>query len=91
MRLHLKVLCEPAGVSREQMVESMQQTYSAAGIDVVVVSVETLDLPLLSDLDVGPCSAANLTAEQAELFSTNPPPDLIQSEVDTMLASPFTA
>jgi hypothetical protein len=129
-----------------------------------VASVETLNLPLLNDLDVGACTMGNTTAEQNQLFGnrnnagandlcvyfvrstvpplngcaafpagrpsavvtsvasqwtlghecghvldlphvnptdrlmmgggtwniTNPPPDLIQSEVDTMIASPFT-
>jgi hypothetical protein len=146
------------------MVQSMQQVYASVGIDVVVASVENLNLPLLNDLDVGPCTMGNTTTQQNQLFAnrnsagaddicvyfvrstipplngcaafpagqpsavvtsvaspwtlghecghvlglfhvtdshrlmygggtwgiTNPPPILIQSEVDTMIASPFT-
>jgi hypothetical protein len=164
IRLHVKVLGEPTSFTRAQMVQAMQQVYATAGIDVVVGSVETLNLPLLNDLDVGACTMGNTTAEQNQLFAnrnnsgandlcvyfvrstlpplngcaahpagqpsavvtsvasqwtlghevghvlglphvaptdrlmmgggtwniTNPPPDLVQSEIDTMIASPLT-
>ena len=164
VRLHVKILSEPTSISRAQMVQSMQGVYSSIGIDAVVASVETLNLPLLNDLDVGSCTMGNTTTEQNQLFAnrnnagpndicvylirstvpplngcaafpagepsavvtsvaspwtmghecghvlglvhvadsdrlmfgggtwniTNPPPDLIQSEVNTMIASPFT-
>ena len=164
VRLHVKVLSEPTSVTRAAMVQGMQQVYGSVGIDAVVASVESLNLPLLNDLDVGACTMGNTTAEQNQLFGnrnnagandicvyfvrstvpplngcaafppgrpsaviasvasqwtlghecghvlglvhvtptdrlmmgggtwniTNPPPDLIQSEVTTMIASPFT-
>jgi hypothetical protein len=146
------------------MLEGMRTVYNASGIAVQLASTETLNLPLLNDLDVGPCTMGTTTAEQNQLFAnrnnvgtndvacyfvrttqpslngcaafppgrpsvavasvasqwtlghevghvlglghvnnndrlmtgngtwniTNPPPDLIASEVTTMLASPFT-
>jgi hypothetical protein len=51
MRLHLKVLCEPTGVSREQMVESMQQTYSAAGIGVHAAARSEFPVPEWNELE----------------------------------------
>src|SRR5829696_6501949 len=64
VRMHVKVLSEPTSVTRAQMVQSMQQVYNAVGIDVEVASVETLNLPLLNDLDIGSCTRGNTTAEQ---------------------------
>jgi len=164
VRLHVKVLAEPTSITRAQMIQSMVDVYAGVDIDVVVGSVETLNLPLLADLDVGPCTMGNTTAEQNQLFGnrnnagpndicvyfvrstvpplngcaafptgqpsavitsvaspwtpghecghvlglvhvtptdrlmmgggtwniTNPPPDLIDSEIATMFASPFT-
>lgn len=163
LRMHIKVLSEPTTISRATMVQSMIALYASVGIDVVIASVETLNLPLLNDVDVGACENAT-TAEQNQLFAnrnnagpndlcvyfvrstvpplngcaafpagrpgavvtsvaspwtlahecghvltlghvgdsnrlmmgggtwniTNPPPDLIQTEVDRMFASPFT-
>jgi len=164
VRLHVKVLSEPTTISRADMVSGMVQVYASVGIDAVVASVETLNLPLLNDLDVGACTAGSTTPEQNQLFAnrnsagandicvyfvrstvpplngcaahpagqpsaviasvaspwtlghecghvlglfhvtptdrlmmgggtwniTNPPPDLVQSETDTMIASPLT-
>jgi hypothetical protein len=169
VRMHVKILSEPTSVTRAAMIQGMQQVYASVDIDAVVASVETLNLPLLNDLDVGPCTMGNTTAEQNQLFGnrnnagpndlciyfvrstvpplngcaafpagrpsavvtsvasqwtlghecghvlglphcdspgarlldrlmtgggtwniTNPPPDLIQSEINTMIASPFT-
>jgi hypothetical protein len=164
INVHIKVLSEPVTISRTQMIQSMQSVYAGVGIDLVISSVETLDLPLLNDLDVGACTMGVTTAEQNQLFAnrnnagpddlcvyfvrstvpplngcaafpagrpgavvtsvaspwtmahecghvlglahvadthrlmmgggtwniTNPPPVLIQSEVETMIGSPFT-
>jgi hypothetical protein len=164
IRLHLKVLTEPTSVTRAEMTQSMQEVYATANIDAVVASIETLNLPLLTDLDVGACTMGSTTAEQNQLFGnrnnagaddvcvyfvrstvpplngcaahptgqpgavvtsvaspwtlghecghvlglvhvaptdrlmmgggtwniTNPPPDLVQSEIDTMIASVLT-
>jgi hypothetical protein len=70
VRLVLKVLSEPAPVTRDAMVQQMQDVYAAAGIDVVVVgNAEMLNLPLLNDLTVGACILGNTTSEQNELFA----------------------
>jgi hypothetical protein len=50
------------------MVDSMRQVYASADIDVEVVSRENLNLPLLSDIDVGLCIGGFTTSEQNELF-----------------------
>jgi hypothetical protein len=47
----------------------MQSVYAGVGIDLVISSVETLDLPLLNDLDVGACTMGVTTAEQNQLFA----------------------
>jgi hypothetical protein len=68
VRLHVKILTEPS-VSIEQMLVNMQWVYEAVGVRVQRVSTETLNLPLLNDLDVGTCGgAASVTTEQTELF-----------------------
>jgi hypothetical protein len=70
VRLVLKVLSEPAPVTRDAMVQQMQDVYAAAGIDVVVVgAVERLDFPLLNDLTIGACMVGNTTDEQNQLFA----------------------
>jgi len=68
VRLHVKILTEPT-VPIEQMLVNMQWVYEAVGVRVQRVSSETLNLPLLNDLDVGTCGgAASVTTEQTELF-----------------------
>ena len=164
VRLHFKILTTPTSFPLNQMLANMRTVYNASGIAVQLVTTENLNLPLLNDLDVGPCTMGNTTAEQQQLFAnrnnvaandvacyfvrstvpalngcaafppgrpsvavvstasrwtlghevghvlglghvnnndrlmtgngtfniTNPPPDLIASEVNTMNASPFT-
>ena len=68
MRLHLKVLSEPTSTTRATMVQSMIDVYASYGISVEVASTETLNLPLLNDLDVGTCVAGATTPEQNQLF-----------------------
>jgi hypothetical protein len=68
LRVHVKILTEPTSVTRAQMIQSMQDVYRGAGIDVVIASEETLNLPLLTDLDVGACTMGSTTAEQNQLF-----------------------
>lgn len=68
VRLHIKTLTAP-NIAVNQMVENMRQVYNAAGIQVDVVSTETLNLPTLNDLDVGTCTRGNTTAEQNQLFA----------------------
>ena len=70
MRIHVKVLSEPTSVSPAQMIQSMQSVYADAGIDVIIASVETLNLPLLNDLNVGSCPLGNATTtQQNQLFA----------------------
>ena len=69
LRVHVKLLTEPTSFTRAQMIQSMQDVYRTAGIDVVIASEETLNLPLLTDLDVGPCTMGTTTAEQNQLFA----------------------
>jgi hypothetical protein len=68
LRLHVKILTNPT-IPIEQMVTSMRWVYEAIGITVHRVSTETLDLPLLNDIDVGACTLGSVTAEQTELFN----------------------
>ena len=67
--MHVKVLSEPTSITRAQMMQSMQQVYASVNIDAVVLSVETLALPALNDLDVGSCTMGNITADQNRLFT----------------------
>ena len=64
LRVHVKVLSEPTTVARAQMIQSMRDVYAGVGIDVVIASEETLNLPALNDLDVGTCVMGSTTAEQ---------------------------
>jgi hypothetical protein len=68
LRLHVKVLTNPT-ISIEQMITNMQWVYEAVGIRVQRVSTESLNLPLLNDLDVGACNMGSVTAEQTQLFN----------------------
>ena len=52
-----------------QMVAAMRETFMAIDIDLVVLSEQTLNLPLLIDLDVGKCLMGTVTEEQRELFT----------------------
>jgi hypothetical protein len=70
VRLVLKVLYEPAPVTRDAMVTQMRDVYAAAGIDVVVVGApQNLNLPLLRDVTVGACGLGNPTLQQKRLFA----------------------
>ena len=66
--MHVKVLTEPTSVARAQMIQAMRDVYAGVGIDVVIASEETLNLPALNDLDVGTCTMGSTTAEQNQLF-----------------------
>ncbi|TFD45172.1 hypothetical protein E3T55_19315 [Cryobacterium frigoriphilum] len=67
--LHLKVLTNPTSFTVDQMVASMRDVYASRGINVAVGSRETLDLPLLTDVDVSTCIMGTTTAEQNQLFA----------------------
>jgi hypothetical protein len=69
VRLHFKVLTNPTSFTVQQMLASMQTVYNANGFAVQLVTTENLNLPLLNDLDVGPCTMGNTTAEQNQLFA----------------------
>jgi hypothetical protein len=67
VRLHVKILTTPT-IAIDRMVVAMQQVYEAVGVRVHRVSTESLNLPLLNDVDVGTCTMGNTTAEQNQLF-----------------------
>jgi len=66
-RVHVKVLTTPT-ISIDQMFTSMRWVYESIGIIVHRVSMETLNLPALNDVDVGGCTLGSVTAEQTQLF-----------------------
>ncbi|HEY9631344.1 MAG TPA: hypothetical protein V6C84_28980 [Coleofasciculaceae cyanobacterium] len=68
VRLHVKILTTPT-IAINQMLDSMEQVYSTAGIRVDLISTETLNLPALNDIDVGTCVMGVSTAEQTQLFA----------------------
>jgi hypothetical protein len=68
VRLHVKILTTPTTFTIDQMVQNMRQVYATCGISVTVASTETLNLPLLNDVDVGACNTAT-TTEQDQLFA----------------------
>ena len=68
LRLHVKVLTNPT-ISIDRMVVAMQQVYESLGIRVHRVSTETLNLPALTDVDVGACNMGSVTTEQTQLFA----------------------
>lgn len=68
VRLHIKTLTEPT-IPIADMVASMRQVFNAESIQVDIASTETLNLPVLNDLDVGECRRGNTTAEQNTLFA----------------------
>jgi hypothetical protein len=65
--LHLKILTNPT-VAIDDMVAGMREVYASRGINVAIGSRQTLDRPLLNDLDIGACTRGVTTAEQNELF-----------------------
>lgn len=67
VRLHFKVLTAPTTFSTATMLEQMRQVYNTVGIGVDLASTETLNLPALTDLDVGGCNGTP-TSEQTQLF-----------------------
>ena len=67
VRLHIKTLSVP-NIPINTMINNMRQVYRAAGFEVDVASTETLNLPVLNDLDVGACTRGNTTNEQDTLF-----------------------
>ncbi|MBE0010234.1 hypothetical protein DXT87_10605 [Arthrobacter sp. AET 35A] len=66
--LHLKILTAPTSFTVDQMVQAMRTVYASRGINVAVGSTENLNLPLLTDLDVGGCTMGSTTAEQNQLY-----------------------
>jgi hypothetical protein len=79
VRLHTKEISQsmlplgfqafPGGFSIATQINKMDQIFQQAGIRVAHMSNEFLNLPLLDDLDVGPCRSNSITAEQTELFN----------------------
>jgi hypothetical protein len=69
LRLHFKILSNPTSFSVAQMLASMRQVYQAHGFRVELLSTESLNLPVLNDVDVGACTMGGVTAEQTQLFN----------------------
>lgn len=69
VRLHVKTVQAP-NIAINTMVNNMVQVFATVGIDVRLVSTETLDLPAtFLDIDVGSCTLGSTTTEQNQLFS----------------------
>jgi hypothetical protein len=70
VRMHIKIIREPTNFTIDQMVAGMRQVFASVGIDVHVITTETLTLPAtFLDIDVGSCTMGNVTAEQTQLFN----------------------
>lgn len=67
IRVHLKILDAPT-ISVDDMMWNMRDLFGPLGIAVELASTENLNLPTLTDLDVGACSGT-VTTEQTQLFS----------------------
>ena len=67
VRLHAKVLTGP-NVAIATSVQRMREMYEGVGLAVEFVATEALDLPMLTDVDVGRCLLGQTTDEQDELF-----------------------
>jgi hypothetical protein len=73
VRLHLKLLKDPATPIETQLAQ-MREVFVTAGIRVVVVSTQSLNLPGLLDVDVGTCkiggfSGDNIAGDLGELYT----------------------
>lgn len=68
INLHVKILTSPTRFTIDQMIQGMSQVYSKAGYFINIQSTENLNLPLLTDLDIGECLRGQTTAEQNQLF-----------------------
>src|SRR5215210_7196619 len=69
VRLHAKVLTTPL-IAISTQLERMREAYASCDIRVELASTESLNLPLLTDLDVGACTRGQTpTAEQTQLFA----------------------
>ena len=67
-RVHVKVLSPPTSFTLNEMFAGMQEAWAVAGIRVDWATTENLNLPSLSDVDVGNCVMGTVTGEQATLF-----------------------
>lgn len=66
--VHFKILNEPT-VPLDEMLVAMREVYEPAGFSVEEGATESLNTPLLSDLEAGDClMGGELTSEQTELF-----------------------
>ncbi len=66
--LYIKTLTTPF-ISVADMVRSMRLVYEPHGIEVNVAGSELLQLPMLTDLDVGNCDSTAITDEQSQLLA----------------------
>ncbi len=67
VRLHFKTLVAP-DLSIDTMLNSMRTVYATAGLRVVRMSDENLNLPVLNVVDTSTCIMGSTTAEQNTLF-----------------------
>jgi hypothetical protein len=69
VRLHIKIIQQP-NIPIAQMVANMIQVYATVGINVLLGTTETLNLPAtFLDIDVGGCTSGSTTPEQNQLFA----------------------
>lgn len=66
VRVHVKILEAPT-IPVDDMMWNMRELFGPLGIAVELASTESLDLPTLTDLDVGACDGA--TTDQTQLFA----------------------
>lgn len=67
IRVHVKILDAPT-ISVDDMMWNTREVFGPLGIAVELGSTETLNLPTLTDLDVGTCDGT-ATTEQTQLFT----------------------
>ncbi|MFF0292759.1 hypothetical protein ACFYSX_04050, partial [Kitasatospora sp. NPDC004622] len=68
VRIHAKIIAPPS-VPLDDSLARMVEVYATRGISVEVGSTETLNIPELSDVEVGQCVMGQTSAEQNQLFS----------------------
>jgi len=69
LRVHVKILTNPTRFTLNEQFAAMQEVFAVAGIRVDWVTTENLNLPSLTDVDVGGCTMGSVSSEQTSLFS----------------------
>ena len=73
LRLHFKILTPPTSFSTDEALRRTRQIFNSVGIGVELVSTETLNLPMLTDLEVGHQHYESMTAEHNRCSVTATP------------------